>query len=370
MIKHNSYRKLGLLLALITSILLLTLGDGQLRRADSSSIRITFREKLVLLDGEAFVDVARWSPTGDLIATAEHLGLPQIKIWDSTNGELLQAFGPERRFNLVSSLEWSTNGQFLASSYDLSIDLVQVWDISIEEPLFLEINHEGQISGSSTIYSVAWHPDGSQLMSTGGSDTGHIEDGTRTIVIWDATSGEHLVTLNDHADGVIEASWSPDGQYIAASTWFDDIRIWDATDLRLVSITPAYEGESKVPIPIIEWSPDGTQIASASCSHIPGDCSLWILDISSGTVSEAFSEAHVGYVNDLDWHPDGRLLASAGEVDKTIRIWDAEAHQELAVIDAFESYVTSVDWSPDGSMLVASSRDGSARVWEIEIDDD
>ena len=348
-----------------------SVGDGQLRHADSSSMRVTFREKFALLDGDTYVDVARWNPMGNLIATAEHLGLPQIKIWDSTNGELLQVFGPERHYRLTSFLEWSPNGQLLASSYDISIDLIQVWDISmVEDPLVMEIHHDGRITSYSTIYSIAWNPTGSQLMSTGGSDTGEIEEGSRTIAIWDANSGEHLATLNDHADGVIQASWSPDGQYIAASTWFDDIRIWDATDMSLVSITTAYEDESKVPIPIIEWSPDGTQIASASCSYIPGDCSLWILDMSSGTVSEAFSEAHVGYVNDLDWHPDGRLLASAGEVDKAVRIWDAETHEELAIIDTFEDSVTSVDWSPDGSMLVASSRDGSARVWEIEVDDD
>ena len=89
------------------------------------------------------------------------------------------------------SLEWSPDGQYVASSYEISGGLIHIWDIlAVNDPLFLEIRHETEFAPLSKILSLAWHSDGSRLMSTGGNGAGESEEGTRTIDFWDTSTGE------------------------------------------------------------------------------------------------------------------------------------------------------------------------------------
>ena len=55
---------------------------------------------------------------------------------------------------------------------------------------------------SSGVYSVAFSPDGTRIVS-GSYD--------KTLRLWDAVSGAHLNMLNGHYNGVRSVAFSPDG---------------------------------------------------------------------------------------------------------------------------------------------------------------
>ncbi|UCG33729.1 MAG: hypothetical protein JSU68_03660, partial [Phycisphaerales bacterium] len=50
--------------------------------------------------------------------------------------------------------------------------------------------------------------------------------------------------------------------------------------------------------------------------------------------------------------------------DETIRLWDAETFDQVAVLRGHESYVHSVCFSPDGTMLTSGSGDGTVCIWD------
>ena len=63
--------------------------------------------------------------------------------------------------------------------------------------------------------------------------------------------------------------------------------------------------------------------------------------------------------------PDSRRLATAS-LDRTVRIWDIETHEQLAVLAGHEEAVWSVAFSPDGRNVVTASPDMTARIWDAE----
>ena len=78
---------------------------------------------------------------------------------------------------------------------------------------------------------------------------------------------------------------------------------------------------------------------------------------------------HTGAVNTLAFSPDGRQLASAGN-DGSVRIWNSEDGEQLAVLTADESsgagnFINLVVYSPDGKWLASGSSDGGVRLWRV-----
>ena len=79
--------------------------------------------------------------------------------------------------------------------------------------------------------------------------------------------------------------------------------------------------------------------------------------------------AHIATINDLVFHPNGHLLATASR-DKTIKIWETQTWKLLKVINTVRNggHLNSVNallWTSQG--LVSASDDRSIILWSIEV---
>jgi WD40 repeat protein len=68
------------------------------------------------------------------------------------------------------------------------------------------------------VKSVNWRPNGKSLASA--SDD-------KTVIIWDASTGQCQSKLRGHSDYVRAVSWSPDGTMLASGSDDKTIKLWD-----------------------------------------------------------------------------------------------------------------------------------------------
>ena len=72
-----------------------------------------------------------------------------------------------------------------------------------------------------------------------------------------------------------------------------------------------------------------------------------------------------GVVRTIAFSPDGKSIASGGEEDGAIRLWDAESGMLKRTLKGHSRLVESVVFSRDGKILASGSDDLTVRLWDL-----
>jgi WD40 repeat protein len=152
-----------------------------------------------------------------------------------------------------------------------------------------------------------------RLLVTGSAD--------RTARIWDATSGRQLHLLQ-HKGTVLSERFSRNGKLLVTASTDGTAGVWDvATGSRLLLLTGATGAAEDA-----AFSPDG-DIALANADRIAR-----IYSSDDGRLLAAFA-GHNDTVTSVSFDPTGRTLVT-GSDDGTARLWDANVNNLLTVVDS------------------------------------
>jgi WD40 repeat protein len=204
----------------------------------------------------------------------------------------------------------------------------------------------------SWVTSVAFRPDGSQVLSAGA-------DGT--IAAWDAVTGNRAFLL-DNVEMALSVAYSPDGARFATGGADSVLRLRDAGDGREVWSRQAGER-----ILSVGFAPDGRHIATGDGS---GSVTVW--DIGSGKESAKFDLG--GPVWSVAFTGNGSSIVAGGEGNAVV-LWNMPFNR-LTWRKDIGLPVYSVSASRDspllaigeagGRMLVLRQEDGAVE-WSVDL---
>jgi WD40 repeat protein/uncharacterized protein YjbI with pentapeptide repeats len=236
----------------------------------------------------------------------------------------------------VTACVWNPRGTaWLSGSADGTLKL---WDAASGQELLTLKGH------ARSVWCCAWSPDGSRLLSGSGDNT---------LKLWDATSGKELLSLSGHASSVRCCVWSPDGSRLLSGSDDMTLKLWDAASGKELLSLSGHASSVRC----CAWSPDGSRFLSGS-----GDKTLKLWDAVSGK-ELLYLKGHTGSILCCAWNFDSSRLLS-GSDDNTLKLWDAASGRELISLKGHSYSVWCCAWSPDGSRLLSGSYDTTLKLWD------
>ena len=203
------------------------------------------------------------------------------------------------------------------------------------------------------VRDIAFSPDGKHIAAAG----------SRHAVVWDTATRKTIRVLPVGDHGASSVSFSPDGLTVAIGRSDTFAALYD---LRTGRQTAKLGGSWS--ITDLDFSPDGKLLATATLSG-----TVYVWDVASQNIVSSLSGAGVTLA--VRFSPrDGKLVAvgdSSGRVvfwrlDPTHRFEGAWAARPIGQqLKGHNGGVDSLDFAPRGSTLVTLSDDGKLRLWDL-----
>lgn len=324
-----------------------------------------------------------------------------LRIWDLEKGESVRTFKAHDAPIIVMDID-KTSTLVATGSADATI---KVWDIDKGYCTHNLKGHGGVIS------AVKFHNyNGKWYLASGADDC--------QVRIWDLQSRSCIAVLQSHVSVIRGLDFSADGKYLISGSRDKVVNVWDWQAKELRATYPIFETIETVGF--VEKNVKlagkfGKQWQDADIFYTAGDSGLVKLwDLKTGklikaqepeknsqhTISDVvyiektqtlaaitndqnilmYSLEHklerikqiVGYndeVVDVVYLGEKETHLAAATNSAQLRVYNVET-QDCDLLYGHDDMIISLDRSKDGSLLVTASKDKTARIWKIDLENE
>jgi WD40 repeat protein len=257
--------------------------------------------------------------------------------------------------------------------------------------------------------SIAWSPDGKNLVTAGSMDTidngetpafDGLRWGGNTAQIWKLPERQPGIQLSGHRLSINSVDWSYDGERIVTASEDTTVRTWNAhTGEQLLVFRPSKAAS------IALWLPNSSQIVTVSdyieiWNGLTGDVlasyptperfqgmalspdgqKIVLLTVNTIEIRDIVSWATPLIIDvsntttGISWSPDGRFVATGGN---EVRVWNAETGKPIwngvegePTITISEGYDIRAAFSPDSLSLMTFGETDSVKIWDVRASQD
>lgn len=300
--------------------------------------------------GKGSINDIKFSPDGTRFAVATTIG---VWMYDAKTGTEISLFKGERQN--IKGVAFSADGSVVTGAN--SAGQIPRWNTTTGELHSIFENEK-----ISTLFSTVFSEDGTNLVGVGRRSKIHVwhlgdETTSPTLTNIDVGFKEELspkIALSP--DNRLLATARPEGDK-------DPIHVWNAdTGERLLTL--ARDGHGT--IQDLVFSPDNKTLASCDYRSIL----LWDMDTATSrtTFRTTFG------LRALAFSPNGELLSSGD--DDSVYLWNTTLKQQglqgkinqytpMLKLKGHKEDVSALAFSPDGKMLLSGSEDGTIRAWDV-----
>lgn len=277
----------------------------------------------------AEANAAIWSPDGQSIALSQRTWTerPFLSVINATTGRQKSQLTRETsQMHGLARFAWAPNSPYLALA-DADSLVIKLWNPvsgAFGQTYTLPLSAS---QGSALLQDVVWSPNGEYLAVTvpepGIAPDGRRMQGSRSnppgwsgVYIWHVQKGDlffhYPAQIPFNTNGSPLLSWSPKSEKFA----FANKATVQIIDLALQKPVLTYLGHPLEPTSVA-WSPEGTYIASSTY-----DWTVQVWEAATGMLHFLY-QGHRGVVTDVAWSPDGKYIASSS-VDGTAQVWQPQ----------------------------------------------
>jgi WD40 repeat protein len=265
--------------------------DGELLLVPGADLSLEVRKRagtpLVLRGHESVINAARWSPDSKMLLTSSYDGT--LRRWDlATGAGTLLEQGPTA---------------------------VRTFAIAKDGRIAIQVGDTAKLVGADGTETIlgkgpAWCWNYAEFEPVRDRLVMRRCDGS--LAMLEGAAVRELPTSNFVCTRI---AVSADGTLIAAAMTDRTVRVWNATDGRLIEVL---RGHTDL-VMDVAFAPDGKRLASASYDRT---VRVWTL----GTARHRVLRGHTAPVNRIAWRATNDLVTASN--DGTVRIWDLPSSQD------------------------------------------
>lgn len=274
-----------------------------------------------------------WTPGRAILSG---MGTNKLTLWDLTSGKQLRSL--EGHTSSIVAAAWSRDGKHIATGgYD---NTARIWEASSGKLLHTLNDHKAAVT------CLAFSLDGKTL-ATGGTEP--------VVRLWNASTGEATGKLEGHTGPITVISFPPSGAGLATGSADKTVKTWNLPKQQMIRSMELHSHVYSV-----AWTGDGKNQTLAV-----GHATEQILLFNVQTGRQSGKLEHGGsppYVAGVAWSNDGSALF-AGRGSHTAQVWDMRTNKVVHNLPTM-SPVQYVYWPTGSSVVVAGNLDRSVRFWD------
>lgn len=291
-----------------------------------------------------------FSPDGTLLAVS---GNHEVLLHKADGSELVgRLIGLSSR---IESLAFSPDGQRLAVTGGSPgrFGELQVWNVADRALLYsVSITFD-------TIYGVSWSPDG-KLIALGCADN--------TIRAIESETGTQVLFQGAHADWVLDTVFSSDGSHLVSVSRDRSMKLTEVATERFVdNITSITPGALKGGLLAVDRRPEKDELLIGGADGVPKLYQMY--RTKDRKIGDDYNlirqfEGMPGRVFDVAFSRDGTHLVAASSADRKgeVRVYHTDEGKLVAKCEGQSGPVYAVSFHPEGKLVASAGFDGKVRL--------